>query len=243
MTFADLAPMISAFVLGLVGSGHCLGMCGGITVALNASAAEEKRIQLAAVYQLFRVISYVVLGVVVGVLGHVFERWTQLPLLPIIGAVLLLMLGLYLMRFWNVLVYLEKLGWRLWRHIAPIQKRFIPVKSYTQAMVVGLLWGLLPCGLVYSALALAASSGNLVTGAGTMLAFGLGTMPMMLATGLFSRQLLMTFRKPRVQMLMGVVFVVWGAWQLYTVLGADSHHHHHHEMPHQITAQVQNFSD
>ncbi|WP_395376756.1 sulfite exporter TauE/SafE family protein [Marinicella sp. W31] len=227
----ELAPLVSACVLGLVGSGHCLGMCGGITVALNASAAEEKRLRLSTVYQVFRVVSYALLGAVVGGLGHVFERWTQLPLLPVIGAVLLLMLGLYLMRFWNVLVYLEKVGWRLWSHIAPIQKRFIPVKSYTQAMVVGLLWGLLPCGLVYSALALAASSGDIYMGAATMAAFGLGTMPMMLATGLFSRQLLMTFRKPRVQMLMGIVFVVWGAWQLYSVLGESGHHHH--EMPHQ----------
>ena len=242
MAMIEWTYITSAFVLGLVGSGHCLGMCGGITVALNASAAEEKRLQLASVYQLFRVMSYAILGVVVGSLGHVFERWTQVPLLPIIGAVLLVMLGLYLMRFWNVLVYLEKIGWRLWRHIAPIQKRFIPVKSYYQAMVVGLLWGLLPCGLVYSALALAASSGDPASGAATMLAFGFGTLPMMLATGLFSRQLLMTFRRPKVQMLMGMVFVVWGGWQLYSVLGTDSHHHHH-EMPHQMTAQVQTFEE
>ena len=240
--WSEIAPLVSAFVLGLVGSGHCLGMCGGITVALNASAAEEKRLQLSTVYQMFRVVSYALLGAVVGGLGHVFERWTQLPLLPVIGAVLLLMLGLYLMRFWNVLVYLEKIGWRLWRYIAPIQKRFIPVKSYTQAMVVGLLWGLLPCGLVYSALALAATSGEIANGAATMAAFGLGTMPMMLATGLFSRQLLMTFRKPRVQTMMGVVFVVWGAWQLYSVLGGSGHDHHHH-MPHEMTAQVEVFSE
>lgn len=221
----DWAPLISAFVMGLLGSTHCLGMCGGITVTINASAAEEKRVQLAMVYQLARIKSYALLGLSVGWIGGVFDRWTSWPVLPLLSGVLLLMLGLYMLKFWNLLVYLEKAGWLIWRYIAPLQKRFFPIRYYSQALILGLLWGFLPCGLVYSALMLAATTGDATQGALSMFAFGLGTLPMMLAIGFFSRQLMNIFKKPTTQKLMGLIFFVWGIWQIYSAF--NGHHHSH----------------
>ncbi|WP_223670855.1 sulfite exporter TauE/SafE family protein [Kangiella shandongensis] len=222
---------LPAFMMGLLGSTHCMGMCGGITVALSSGCEPQKQAYLSLIYQLCRVISYAILGAVVGLVGAVIGRWTEFPILMLFASILLIMMGLYLMGSWNLLTYLEKQGSRLWRLIQPFQKRFLPLRKASQAIPIGLLWGLLPCGLVYSALAMAAASGGALEGVITMLAFGLGTLPALYITGLFARHLIQFFRRQWVRNLIGAIFIVWGGYQLYAIVfvaQAPVAHHLHH---------------
>ncbi|AOE50596.1 sulfite exporter TauE/SafE family protein [Kangiella sediminilitoris] len=225
---------LPAFMMGLLGSSHCLGMCGGLTVALSSGCEPQKQALLSLVYQLFRIVSYAILGTIVGSLGAVITRWTDFPILLFLAGFLLIMMGLYLMGQWSLLTYLEKQGGRLWKILQPLQKRFLPLRRVSQAIPIGLLWGLLPCGLVYSALAMAAASGGAAQGTVTMLAFGLGTLPALYVTGLFAKQLIHFFRRQVVRSLIGVIFILWGSFQLYNVSSmitnpAGQHTHQHHQ--------------
>ncbi|NVK21237.1 MAG: sulfite exporter TauE/SafE family protein [Kangiellaceae bacterium] len=233
-------PLISAFIMGFLGSSHCMGMCGGITVALGASTDTNKHLSLSLTYQIFRVLSYGLLGIVVGFIGSAIEKWSNFPWLVVIGGILLIMMGFYLLGWWSLLSLFEKGGQYIWKKVSPIQKKFLPLSQYHQAMVVGLLWGLLPCGLVYSALAMASTSSSPVNGFLTMLAFGLGTLPALLAAGVFSHKLLGFFKKNWVRTTLGMIFIVWGCWQLYGVLLSKQNphaHHQQHSMEQQTKAQ------
>ncbi|GAA0201319.1 sulfite exporter TauE/SafE family protein [Kangiella japonica] len=223
---------LPAFIMGLLGSAHCMGMCGGLTVALSSGCEPSRQATLSLVYQLFRVCSYAILGGIAGALGDVMSRWTDFPVLMIAASVLLIMMGLYLMGRWSLLTVLEKQGGKLWKYVVPVQKKFLPIRNFSQAASIGLLWGLLPCGLVYSALAVSAASGSAINGVVTMLAFGLGTLPALYITGVFAKHLLQWFKKPWLRTSIGLIFIAWGSYQIHSTLtppsegGANQHHHH-----------------
>ncbi|AUD78156.1 sulfite exporter TauE/SafE family protein [Kangiella profundi] len=226
-----LTALFSAFAMGFLGSTHCIGMCGGLTVALNTGTAKEKSLRLSFTYQIFRVLSYGILGALVGGFGYLFSKWTNFPVLIVLGGIMLIMMGFYLLSWQNLLVYFEKLGRRLWKKVSPVQSRFLPIKRFHQAAVVGLLWGLLPCGLVYSALAMASTSGTAMGGFTSMVAFGLGTLPAMFAVGVFSNKLVNFFRNQKVRAIFGLLFILWGSFFIYQAVikisnGQDGHQHH-----------------
>lgn len=190
----------AAFSLGLFGSGHCIAMCGGIACALGMGVERGgRRPQLwrwacLAGYQLGRVVSYAVAGAAVGTAALVasapFEREGSRVVMHLFQAALFVLLGLYLTGAWRApIAAVERVGLRLWNRLAPLRKRLLPVRHPSQALAFGLLWGWLPCGLVYSALGLALSSGSAPAGAISMFAFGMGTVPAMLAASVFGRQL------------------------------------------------------
>lgn len=228
---------ITAFSMGLFGSLHCLGMCGGISVAFNNATAPEQLVRLSFIHQSFRIISYAILGAISALLGSLLIG-VKIPILTILSGVFMLFFGLYLINISTPLLGLEKIGHRLWVKLAPVQKRFIPIKSAKQAMAVGLLWGLLPCGLVYSALALSISSAQPLEGAIVMLFFGLGTLPMMLSVGLSSQKLVAKIRQPWLRNIAAIVFIIWGAYFIYSALAnkhaehAPSQSQHEHHMHH-----------
>lgn len=217
--------LMTALTAGLLGSPHCMGMCGGITVALSVGALPQRKYQFIFIYHFFRILSYSILGTLAGGAGAVFSQWTKIPILTIIASILFVMMGLYLLGFWNILIYLEKAGQKLWKKISPIQVKFLPIRTYWQSAIVGLLWGFLPCGLVYSALAIASTSGSVVAGFLIMLFFGLGTLPAVMGTGLFGQGLIKRLRKPLFRRLMAIGFIALGGWQLYGVLWGGEHQH------------------
>ena len=234
-----LTALFSAFAMGFLGSTHCIGMCGGLTVALNTGTAKEKSLRLSFTYQIFRVLSYGILGALVGGFGYLFSKWTNFPVLIVLGGIMLIMMGFYLLSWQNLLVYFERLGRRLWKKVSPVQSRFLPIKRFHQAAAVGLLWGLLPCGLVYSALAMASTSGTAMGGFASMVAFGLGTLPAMFAVGVFSSKLVNFFRNPKIRAIFGVIFILWGSFYIYQAVskyssgqGAHQHHQMQTEMDH-----------
>lgn len=191
----DLLPILgAAFIAGLLGSAHCFGMCGGISglFAVNASVASLKaQVPKAIAYNLGRVLSYAFLGVAVAVLGKTLVSGIPDITAPVrlASGVLIILVGLQLAFGWRILAPLETAGSKLWSRIAPAAKGLVPVETTTQALGLGLIWGWLPCGLVYSVLLLAATTAEPASGGLVMIAFGLGTTPAMIATGLSASRL------------------------------------------------------
>lgn len=214
----DLLPLLaSAFVLGLLGGGHCLGMCGGLMGALTMAipaAQRGKRLRLLVAYNLGRVLSYASAGLLIGLAGWAVANSPAAMAMRVVAALLLISMGLYLAGWWSGLTRIETIGRGLWRHIRPFASRFMPVKNMPQALLLGALWGWLPCGLVYSTLLWAASQGDAKDSALLMLAFGVGTWPVLLATGLAAERLTALLRKRSVRTLGGIAVILFGLWTL-----------------------------
>ena len=214
----ELLPLvISAAVLGLLGGGHCLGMCGGLMGALTMAIPAEqrgRRLQLLLAYNLGRILSYGCAGLLLGLGGWALANSPAAMALRIIAGLLLICMGLYLAGWWSGLTRIEALGRGLWRHIQPLAKRLLPVTSLPRALLLGALWGWLPCGLVYSTLLWAASQGSALDSALLMLAFGLGTLPVLVASGLAAQRLNQPLRQRSVRIAGGLLVIVFGLWTL-----------------------------
>jgi len=214
----DLLPLLgSALILGLLGGGHCLGMCGGLMGALTLAIPPEqrgRRLRLLLAYNVGRILSYACAGLLLGLAGWAVASSPAALALRVLAALLLIAMGLYLAGWWSGLTRIEALGRGLWRHIQPVASRLLPVSSLPRALLLGALWGWLPCGLVYSTLLWAASQGNAGYSAALMLAFGLGTWPVLLATGLAAEQVNSLLRRRSVRMAGGLLVILFGVWTL-----------------------------
>ena len=214
----DLLPLLSsALILGLLGGGHCLGMGGGLMGALTLAipkAQRSRRFQLLLAYNLGRILSYAAAGLLLGLAGWAVAGGPLATGMRVLAALLLISMGLYLAGWWSGLTRIESLGRGLWRHIQPVANRLLPVSSLPRALLLGALWGWLPCGLVYSTLLWAASQGNATHSALLMLAFGLGTWPVLLATGLAAERTSALLRKRGVRVTGGLLVILFGLWTL-----------------------------
>jgi sulfite exporter TauE/SafE len=208
--------LLSALLVGLFGGVHCVGMCGGIVAAFSFRADGSKppfRLHLG--YNIGRVLSYALFGALAGALGGTLNlleiRHLQTALYVLAQGVMIL-LGLYLAG-WNqwVLVF-EKAGGALWSRVQPMFRKLLPVKSLAGALLAGMAWGWLPCGLVYSVLVAALASGSATSGAALMLAFGLGTLPNLLGVALFAQQLQPFMQKRAVRRVAGLIVAGFGVW-------------------------------
>ena len=228
-------PLLAAFLVGLLGGTHCFGMCGGIVGALSSGLSLElqsSRWRLVAAqlaYNGGRISSYVFAGVLLGLFGQQLGEAGLLqgfPLGRMIGGVVMILFGIYLAGWWQSLLWLEKAGAHLWKYIEPFGRRYIPVRGAGQAFLLGLVWGWLPCGMVYAVLALALASGSGAEGGLLMLAFGLGTLPALLSIGLAYNTLNRFIRDPRIRMLAGIIVIVMGILMLLANPSGHGHHSH-----------------
>jgi len=186
-----------ALLIGLLGAGHCLGMCSGIASAITFSTdmtqSKTQNFIALLLYNLGRVSSYTLAGAIFAgsssALVVFFGGKEALIYLRMLAAILMLFLALYISRLWFGLLILEKLGQTAWQYIKPLAQYFLPLKHPAFALPLGFLWGWLPCGLVYSTLSWAASSGSTENGALIMLGFGIGTLPAMLTIGSLTQHL------------------------------------------------------
>ena len=214
--------LASAFLVGLLGGGHCAGMCGGIVGAVSLSLPGNRpRIGFLLVYNLGRIASYGAAGLLAGAIGaSSFFLDHVLPVervLYALASVMLILLGLYLAGIWRGVVVLETVGGKLWRQVQPWSKRFLPVRTLPQALALGSIWGWLPCGLVYSVVVAALATGSPWRGATLMLAFGLGTLPALLAMGMAAVRMRAVLQHVWVRRLSGLVvigFGLLGLWRL-----------------------------
>ena len=209
---------LALFLVGLLGGTHCVGMCGGIVGALSMGAPARWSMLLA--YNAGRILSYSAAGAVVGALGAAsLGLEGQMPIrliLYFLANLMLVALGLYLLGVTRALAFTERAGQSLWRLLQPLTRRFLPARSMAQAFPLGLLWGWLPCGLVYSALATSLTAGSAGSGALAMLAFGLGTLPNLLLAGIVLARLNEFVRRPVVRIFSGLLVLGFG---LYGMLG------------------------
>jgi len=233
----NIESMIAAFLVGLLGGTHCIGMCGGIVGALSSGLSPDvqtSRRRLVAAqlaYNTGRISSYTVAGLLLGLFGQQLGDTGVLEGFPvgrIVAGVIMILFGVYLAGWWHSLLFLERAGARLWKYIEPLGRRFIPVRGTGQAYLLGLVWGWLPCGMVYAVLALALASGSTVGGGSIMLAFGLGTLPVMLTMGLAFNTLKRFVLDPRIRVVAGILVILMGVMMLLANPAGHGHHAHPH---------------
>lgn len=215
---------LAAFLIGLSGGVHCFGMCGGIVGALTLGLPPAPghplliRLPYLLAYNSGRIASYVVAGALAGGVGawaaHLISvHYAQLGL-QILAGLFMILLGLYLAGWWPILSRLEQAGGRIWRWIEPLGRRWLPVRTPAQALGIGLVWGWLPCGLVYSVLVWAIGAGSALNGALLLLCFGLGTLPMLLAMGTVAATLAGFIRQPLVRQCVGSLVMLFGGYEI-----------------------------
>ncbi|MBI3145426.1 MAG: sulfite exporter TauE/SafE family protein [Pseudogulbenkiania sp.] len=206
------------FLTGLLGGGHCIGMCGGIVTALSLNLPGQRRGFILLAYNAGRMASYVLIGALLGGLAEAGLTLLQLrPLqlaLYLLANVMIIGMGLYLAGLSPAVTRIEALGKPVWRRLQPLLAPLLPVRHPGQALLAGALWGWLPCGLVYSASLTALASGSAAHGALAMLAFALGTLPNLLAMGVFASTLKSWLQKRPVRLAAGLAVVGMGLYQL-----------------------------
>ena len=224
----------AALMIGLLGSTHCVGMCGGIVGALSAGLKPDPARPISALaayhlaYNAGRILSYTAAGAAIGLLGSQIDMMNVSAALPIgrlIAGLFMIALGLYLAGWWQAITLLEKGGAYVWRWIEPLGRRFLPVRSPLHAAGLGMIWGWLPCGLVYSTLVLAMSSMSASQGALIMLGFGLGTLPVLLTLGNLSGNLRALAQHPVARRIAGSGVLLFG---IYTCISAFDEGRHLH---------------
>lgn len=213
-------------------------MCGGIMGALSLSLpaeVRESRIRVSLfvfLYNLGRLVSYMSAGALAGAFGVEILQLLGLDsdnahnYLRIAGVVFMVLIGLYLGGWFPQLIKVEKLGQPVWQRLEPISRRLIPIKSPVQALFYGMVWGWLPCGLVYVVLLMTVTAGSAVQGALMMGAFGLGTLPSMLSAGVMVGWVRKLAQSQNTRRVIGLILVITAIASLF--IGGGGEHHHHH---------------
>ena len=210
---------IAVFLVGLLGGTHCVGMCGGIVGALTVNMPRGRpQWPLHLAYNLGRISSYALAGALLGAVGSAGLLLNDaLPVqlaLYVMANLMLIALGLYLIGVPQGLTFLERGGQKVWARIQPLTRRFLPATSVSRALPLGMLWGFLPCGMVYSVLSTALLTGSAPRGAALMLAFGLGTLPNLLLAGLLLKRFRDIAQARAVRLASGLLVLGFGAWGL-----------------------------
>jgi sulfite exporter TauE/SafE len=211
-----------------MGAAHCFGMCGGLIGAFSANIPNKPGNQLAhqltflVNYNLGRVLSYTLAGALLGggtaALGQMFSADEYLIYLRFFAGIMMIVTGLYIAQLWFGVVYIEKIGKGLWHLLQPLTQKVLPITHPVQALIAGMIWGWLPCGLVYSTLTWSVASGSAIQGGLIMLAFGLGTMPALLMAGLAAKKLATWVQKKAVRLISGLLLVVFGLQTIYIAI-------------------------
>jgi sulfite exporter TauE/SafE len=213
----SMAIFGAVFLTGLLGGVHCAGMCGGIVAALSGQAGSS-RLPLHLAYNFARVTSYAIAGALagmVGSLGLLLDGVLPVQLaLYVLANAMLIALGLYLTGVSHIASAMERLGMGLWRRLQPLTRHLLPADTLARALGLGLLWGWLPCGLVYGVLATALVSGNALDGAAIMAAFGLGTVPNLLLAGLALRRFTRRMQARPIRVAAGGLVLGFGVYGL-----------------------------
>ncbi len=214
------ASLLSALLMGLIGSTHCVGMCGGIISTLSTNFNQQSPGQTFSIqlfYNLGRISTYSFFGLMIG-----FFSSSLMELLPDphafsmkIAGIFFILLGLYISQLLNSFKYFEAAGQKLWIRIEPFGRKYLPASNNWNALKLGLVWGWLPCGLVYSALALAMTQLNPLHSALTMFVFGLGTLPTLLLIGHFAQNVKNILQNITVRIVLGLVLIIYGITQFF----------------------------
>lgn len=210
--------LLTALLLGLFGSTHCLVMCGGIAAAIGSQAG-ERRIRTALAFNSGRILSYTLAGALVGTLGLWLQGLHQdlMLVLRTVAAVMLVLMGLYVARWSLLLTRFEQAGSLIWKRLQPLTQRFMRSTALSDQLLLGMLWGWLPCGLIYSTLSWVAANGEPLMGAASMFAFGLGTLPALFASTMAGSMLGTLLGNQGVRSVAGLILIAYGIWTAWAV--------------------------
>ena len=238
VTEPAFATFGAALLLGLMGSVHCLGMCGGIAGALSQAVPAGRapsRAVASGLHSLGRIASYSIGGASVGMAGGAFATASGLGVaLRIVAGLLILGVGLHLGGWWNGVAAIERVGLRFWRRILPLAQGLGRPDRAWKIFATGMLWGWLPCGLVYSSLAVAGATGSARSGALFMACFGLGTLPALLFASSLTAALHEVMRRRATQRGAAALMLVFGGWTVYGAVApllVEAEHHYHPGSP------------
>jgi len=177
---------------------------------------------------------YALIGALAGLVGDGILSAGELPAWSAVTrgvtGLLMVLIGLQIAFRWSLLGLVEAGGARFWARMAPFARRLLPARTPAHALLLGMLWGWLPCGLVYSILLMALLAGDAARSAMLMAVFGLGTLPAVTLAGLAGARLKLTLQKPGLRVLAGLLLVGLGLWTglgpLRHLAGSQEHHHH-----------------
>lgn len=210
--------ILTALLMGLTGSAHCLTMCGSLSVALGFSIPKHKSFWLYALFVSFgRVFGYGVIGLTANVIAQsiLVASNGHILYLSILSGVLMIGIGLHISGLSSVIVRIEVIGRFIDKALTPIKQKIMPIDSLGKCLLYGLLWGFLPCGLVYTALSLALVSPTPGAAFGVMVVFGFTTIPAVVGMTIFSRQLTKIFNNQIIKLLLGAIISCVGLFQIY----------------------------
>ena len=208
--------ILAAFLVGLVGSLHCIGMCGPIAIALPVPDSSNLSFFTGRIlYNLGRVVTYSFLGAILGLLGGRIALAGAQQIVSIILGVVIIIAVLLPQKYKNFFAQhplIQKLAQPLKENIGVLFRK----GTFSAMFLIGILNGFLPCGLVYVALAGAIASGDAISGAAVMILFGLGTVPAMFAATIFGKFINVGIRTkirkavPVLALLLGIIFILRG---------------------------------
>jgi len=236
----DLSALLTAFLVGFLGSGHCFGMCGGIAAGLGSLTVEAKpqdgskpRAISLILFNLGRILSYACLGLasawILAGAGKMLNvpQWSMI--LRFLTALMIFLIGVQFLFNWQTLRIIERGGAKVWKHVLPVAVRASKLPGGSGRLLLGLCWGLLPCGLVYSVLLTASAAGSPISGALVMFAFGAGTLPSMLGMSLAAPALAAMLSDRWTRRLMGAALIFLAVLSVSLMVirmqGNDGHQH------------------
>ena len=234
------SSLLVALLMGLFSSLHCIGMCGSIIGSLTFSLSSEIRhdkkrlLPFILSYNAGRITSYGIAGALFGLV----EVLVTLPLgdahghrlLQILSALIMIGAGLYIAGWFPRFAYIEKLGLHIWRRVEPFGRKLIPVHDCKHAYLFGMVWGWIPCGLVYAALALTIASGSVLQSSLTMITFGLGTLPAVMGLGVMISALTRLASMKRFKQIVGLIMIslaLFAAFPTLNPMAITSHTMNH----------------
>lgn len=217
---------ITAFLFGLMSSTHCISMCGGIIsfLSLNLLKKNNNFFLNQLIYNLGRVTSYGIIGFLIGFLGSSlfdFSNIFFIKIFYIFSSILIIMMGLYLFNFFNFFIYVDKLIYNKFSWFNFFIKKIFFLKSPFKELFLGLIWGNVPCGLVYSALWMALTSGSLYKSFFLMFFFGLGTVPAIMMVGTFYNKIKNIYK---IKKIAGSIMLIYGSYMFFLAIFSKSCH-------------------
>ena len=199
-------------------------MCGGIASALQLGGANSPVTALA--FHGGRLASYATLGAIMGLLAGTLEATGWTMGLRYLAGALLIGMGLYIGDWWRGMALLERAGGAIFSPVQRLGASLMPLERPERAFALGMCWGLIPCGLIYSSLAWSATTQSPAQAALLMLLFGIGTLPAMLAVSLGAGRLQAFLRRRGLKWLIGALLVASGVWTIYLAAGHAQHAGH-----------------
>jgi len=212
---------ITAFLIGLLSSWHCLGMCGGISAFLSINVENKSNFYFYQIsYNIGRILSYMLMGFIAGIFGFIISDSfgkNIVYIFQLLSGFILINLGLYINGKLQLLMNIEIIGFKFWTLLYPLIKKFVPIKNVVQGFFFGILWGNMPCGLTYSVLIWTLGFNSICKSVILMMFFGFGTFPSMIFSGTLILNLKNKFKNKKIRNFFGYSIIAFGLYHIIKV--------------------------